>query len=73
MQNKQEQESQVPVSEHSDWLFPEQKGFRVLDRYVVMFPLSVNTVVLKHVRLHKTKPKQHLKKQIHKQFSIQSL
>jgi hypothetical protein len=42
----------IPVSKDSYWLLTEEKGFRVFNSEFIVFPLSVNTVILKHVCLH---------------------
>lgn len=44
----------VPDSENSDRLLPEKKGLGVLNFQFVVLPLTVNTVILKHIGLHMT-------------------
>jgi hypothetical protein len=39
----------VPDAENSDWLLTEEKGLLILDLEFIVFPLTVNTVVLEHV------------------------
>jgi len=50
------------VSKDSYWLLTEEKGFRVLNGEFIVFPLSMNTVILKHVCLHKQNQKIQKKK-----------
>ena len=41
----------VPDAEHGDWLLAKEKCFLILYLKLIVLPLPVNTVVLKHVRL----------------------
>jgi len=40
-----------PVSKNSDWLIAKEEGIGVLNGDIVMLPVSMNTVVFKHVCL----------------------
>ena len=44
----------VPDAENSDWLLTEEKGLLILDLEFIVFPLTVNTVVLEHVGLQQS-------------------
>jgi len=41
----------VPDAENSDWLLTEEKSFVILHLKLMVLPLTVNTVILKHVCL----------------------
>ena len=41
----------VPNAEDGDWLLTKEKSLLILNLELIVFPLTVNTVVLEHVRL----------------------
>ena len=44
----------VPDAKDSDWLLTEEKSLLILNLEFMVFPLTVNTVVLEHVGLHQS-------------------
>lgn len=46
----------LPYPENSDWLLTKEKGFLIFDLKFMVLPLTVNTVILKHVCLQQSIP-----------------
>lgn len=44
--------SKIPAAKNSNWLLTVEKCLGVLHLELIVFPLSVDTVILEHVGLH---------------------
>lgn len=42
----------LPKTKDSDWFLTKKKGLRVLHLDIMVLPLPMDTIILKHIRLH---------------------